>query len=102
MTASDSLSGLFSLQFRHLVLDCRAGAPLAEPKKFGGCTVGPGLSSASTSLKLYQDHVHRRGADVFRGVGSRFALEHVAGFLLGLGGLAIRGVGGKLTAGPSR
>src|SRR5438067_4281115 len=52
-------------------------------------------------LKLDEDQVHRRVADVFRGMGQRLAIEHFAGFQLTFRGLAIRGVVAVLTAGQN-
>lgn len=56
---------------------CRASAPLAQT---GGNRGGRPTNRLSwRRLQLYEDEVHGRRADIFRGVGQRLAVEHVAG-----------------------
>src|SRR5437660_5931034 len=57
--------------FRAHSRDSRAQLPLAR----GRC------------LQLDQDEVHRRRADIFRGMSQRLAIDHITGLYFGLGGL---------------
>lgn len=50
-------------------------------------------------LQLDEDQVHRRVTDVFCGMGQRITIENLAGFQIGVGGLAVRGVVADLPAG---
>ena len=52
-------------------------------------------------LQLDEDQVHRRGADIFRGMGQRLAIEDLAGLQFSFGDLAVRGIVAHVPAGQN-